>query len=145
MLQPQGNDPKGTFSWTSVREDGKVNSELHYRNSEGIDGYGNQLFFTSKNQKELFILDLDAMTYEVHSTISGLFYGMPDQVKRLVHNDGNIQKSLLYFCEEGGVQNSVHARDENGWFFTILESDTFSDETTGLAFSPDGKHMYVSF
>jgi secreted PhoX family phosphatase len=91
-------------------------------------------------------LDLDAKTYEVHSTVSGIFDGMPDQVKRLVHDDENgVQKSLLYFCEEGGVENGVHARDENGWFFTILESDTFNDETTGLAFSPDGKHLYVSF
>jgi hypothetical protein len=144
LLHPQDNNPRGTFSWTSIKEDSKVNSKLYYRHSEGIDVYRNQLFFTTKNQKELFILDLDAMTYEVHSTVSGVFDGMPDQVKRLVHADGVVD-SLLYFCEEGGVQNGVHARDENGWFFTILEADTFSDETTGLAFSPDGKHMYVSF
>jgi sugar lactone lactonase YvrE len=104
-----------------------------------MDVYRNQLFFTTKERKELFILDLDRETFEKQSTRSGIFDGQPDQVKRIV-DDG-----LLYFCEEGGVENGVHARDENGWFFTILESDTFNDETTGLAFSPNGKRMYVSF
>lgn len=40
---------------------------------------------------------------------------------------------LLYFCEEGGIENGIHARDEHGWYFTVLESDTFNDESTGLA------------
>jgi len=52
---------------------------------------------------------------------------------------------LLYFCEDSGSENGIHARDANGWFYTILESDNNSRETTGLAFSPDGTHMYFSF
>lgn len=132
-----------TYEWTMDKQWARDNSELYYQHSEGIDVYQNELFFTTKNQKELFVLNLDDMTYESTSTVSGVFDGMPDQVKRLVGDDGN--NSLLYFCEEGGVENGVHARDENGWFFTILESDTFNDETTGLDFSPNGKHMYVSF
>eukprot|EP00980_Cylindrotheca_fusiformis_P022090 scaffold8976_cov126-Cylindrotheca_fusiformis.AAC.2 len=139
LLHPETN----TYSWTTDKGLAKQNAIQYYQNSEGLDVYQDELFFTTKNQKELFILKLDdSQTYESHSTKSGVFDGMPDQVKRLVGADG---KSLLYFCEEGGKENGVHARDENGWFFTILESDTFNDETSGLAFSPDAKHMYVSF
>ena len=37
------------------------------------------------------------------------------------------------------------SRDEFGRFFTILESPVFEDETTGLSFSHDKKHMYVAY
>jgi len=141
VLEPNAEDngKSGSYYWTTEREAAKVNSQRYYKHSEGIDVHNDQLFFVSKVQKELFILNLDLLTYEVHSTVSGIFEGEPDQVKRLIR-DG-----LIYFCEEGGKENGVHARDENGWFFTILESETLRDETTGLAFSPDGMHMYVSY
>jgi len=141
ILAPDSNN-SGTFNWTTDMEKAEDNAEKFYQNSEGIDVSGNELFFVSKEQKDLFILDLDAMTYERHSTIYGLFDGQPDQLKRLISDEGN---SLLYFCEEGGSRNGVHARDENGWFYTILESSDGIGETTGLAFSPDGRHMYVSY
>ncbi|OEU13455.1 hypothetical protein FRACYDRAFT_269824 [Fragilariopsis cylindrus CCMP1102] len=81
------------------------------------------------------------MTYHNVSTVSGLFDGDPDQMQRILGQEGG----LLYFTEEGGVNAGVHARDELGRFFTIFESPVFSDETTGLSFSPDGKHMYCAF
>lgn len=138
VLEPRGGG-RGTFRWTTNKDYAKGNAQRYYPFSEGVDVYRNQLFFTVKERKQLFILDLDRKTFEMQSTRSGVFDGMPDQVQRIV-DDG-----LLYFCEEGGVENGVHARDPNGWFHTILESDTFRDESTGLAFSPDGKRMYVSF
>ena len=73
----------------------------------------------------------------------GLFDGQPDQMKRLIQDDSD--STLLYFCEEGGSKNGVHARDAHGWYFTILESSDWGGETSGLAFSPDGKHMYFSY
>lgn len=138
----------GTFSWTDRLSNAKDNAERYYQYTEGIDVYNGELFVVSKIQKELFILDLDARTYKVLSTKSGLFDGTPDQLKRLVHEDGDGSfKTMLYFCEEDGTENGVHAKDENGFFFTILESAVTLDnkEVTGLAFSPDGKHMYVSY
>lgn len=141
LLSPIVGERGGTFSWTTNFQAGRANAQQYYQHTEGIDVSGNELFVVSKNQKELFILDLDAMTYEVQSTVSGVFDGMPDQMQRLVHEEYD----LLYFCEEGGRENGIHARDTNGWFFTILESAELNDETTGLDFSPDGKHMYVAF
>ncbi|KAL3936987.1 MAG: hypothetical protein SGBAC_007802 [Bacillariaceae sp.] len=151
VLEPSDWDIRtnGTFFWTDDLQAAKDNARRLFQNSEGIDVRGNQLFVVSKVQKELFILDLDAMTYEVHSTVFGLFDGQPDQMKRLISDDDKVgtkhDKSLLYFCEEGGRHNGVHARDSNGWYFTILESDVLDGETSGLAFSPDGKHMYFSY
>ena len=147
LLEPTSSEysNNGTFSWTNDYDLAKENSAQYYRNTEGIDVSGNQLFVVSKVQKELFILDLDAMTYEVHSTVSGLFDGQPDQMKRLINDDGHSPDNLLYFCEESGSKNGVHARDTNGWYFTILESIDWGGETSGLAFSPDGKHMYFSY
>ena len=137
------NPSKRTFSWTKDLEAAKNNAQSFYQHTEGIDVYKNELFVVSKTQKELFILDLDKMTYQKHSTRFGAFDGQPDQMKRLLDDSG--RGELLFFCEEGGGENGVHARDSNGWLYTILESRELNDETTGLGFSSDGKHMYVSY
>ena len=50
-----------------------------------------------------------------------------------------------FFTEEGGQDPGIHGRDSNGNFFTVLESPMYEDETTGLSFSPDAKHMYVAY
>jgi len=51
-----------------------------------------------------------------------------------------------FFCiNRGGKDAGIHGRDSNGNFFSILESPVYEEETTGLAFSPDHKHMYVAY
>lgn len=161
VLDPSdGNhwDTVGTFYWTTSFRVARNNAARYYQHTEGLDVYNNELFVVSKTQHSLFILDLDNNTYQRHSTSSGLFDGQPDQMKRLIKNGpSNVESSrtfdanepdeepLLYFCEEVGTSNGIHARDANGWFYTILESNVYGRETSGLAFSPDGKHMYFSF
>lgn len=39
----------------------------------------------------------------------------------------------------------MHGRNIDGQFFTVVESPVFSLEVTGLAFSPDGMHMYMAY
>jgi hypothetical protein len=136
----------GTYKWTTDLEEARQNAEDHYRNSEGMDIFGNELVFVSKVQKEMFILNLDTLAYEKFSTEFGLFDGQPDQMARLIQEGSSAERdNFLYFCEELGDDNGIHARDANGWFFTILESPDWVGETSGLAFSPDGKHMYFSY
>jgi hypothetical protein len=102
------------------------------------------MYLVSKELKALFIIDLDAMTYQKFSTVTSLFDGTPDQVKRILV-DGE-RDSILYFTEENGKYPGVHGRDSRGQFYTILEGqDYHGDETTGLAFSPDGRHLYIAF
>ena len=140
-LIPQ-NDGSGRYEWIKNKRRAKTNAEAFYPNSEGIDVSGNQLFFVSKETKTLFILNLDNGSYTSHTTRQGVFDGQPDQVYRIIGADDD----LLYFTEDGGTYAGIHGRDSLGRFYTILESYEYDDdETTGLAFSPDGMHMYVAY
>jgi hypothetical protein len=81
------------------------------------------------------------------STASGAFDSNPDQIARVLDFSNGSTDGILYFCEDGEEDCGVHGRDAQGRFFTILEDGTgaLSGETTGLAFSPNGMFMYVSF
>ena len=135
--------PTGTFEWTTNLAAAKANAREYYPKSEGIDVADGVLYFTSKELKRLTVLNLHTLEYTYHSTRSGAFNHQPDQVARLLSDDS---QSILYFCEDGGRDPGVHGRDHFGRFFTILYGQfTINEETTGLAFSPDGYIMYVSF
>lgn len=43
------------------------------------------------------------------------------------------------------LYSGVHARNIAGQYLTVVESHELSDETTGLAFSPDAMHLYVAY
>ncbi len=122
-------DKFGTFSWTSNRNKADSNANQFYQNTEGIDVRNGLLYFVAKRSKSLYILDLDAFTYIKSSTVSGAFEGQPDQIKRILDQDPTSE--MLYFCEDGSSDNGVHARDYEGNFYTIIDSDTLSSETTG--------------
>jgi hypothetical protein len=110
-----------------------------------VDIRKGMLYMTCKQRKQLFILDLDAKKYKETSTASGAFDGEPDQVARLLGSSSG--DGLLYFCEDANEVSGVHGRDANGKYFTILQGKRGSNdgETSGLAFSPGNKFMYVSF
>jgi hypothetical protein len=148
MITPYDNQTEqagGTYNWTSDLEKARTNARSYYPQSEGIAVDGNFMYITTKGIKQLFIFDLDSNTYVNGTTVHGLFDGKPDQLTRTINSNTSSSLNLLYFCEEGGANAGVHARDGQGRFFTILESPTYKDETTGLSFSPDGKHMYVAY
>lgn len=142
LVHPNDDRTGGTFEWTNNREAARNNARSFYPQSEGIDIYGSEMYVVCKRIKQLFTFNLDTMTYFNQSTVTGLFDGGPDQMQRIL---GPNTKDLLYFTEEGGRDAGIHARDDDGKFYTILESPVYIDETTGLAFSPDGKHMYVAY
>lgn len=135
-------DPKNlTFTWSENLRDGKTSAFQSFQNVEGIDYRHEHLYFVSKRQEEMFILDLVEMTYEVEPTGYGYFDGRPDQIIRYMNEP---TKHELFFTEEGGRNGGVHARDKDGKYITILEGDGVS-ETAGLAFSPDNLRMYIAF
>lgn len=141
MLVPNATNDGGMFTWTTDEREAKINAAKYYPFSEGIDVSGNTLFFVCKNIKMLFVLDLDVGSYYRQTTTHGLFDGQPDQVKTLI----TPTKELLYFTEEAGENPGIHGRDSLGNYFTVAESHSYQDETTGLAFSPDGMFMYVAY
>lgn len=145
----------GTYEWITDQQAAANNANVFYRNSEGIDVYGRELYFVSKELKTLFIMNLNGNNYTSHTTRQGLFDGQPDQLARVIggrtddvdskQRNGD-EHPLLYFTEDGGQFAGVHARNRHGQYLTILESHVYTnDETTGLAFSPDNRFMYVAY
>jgi len=129
----------GTFSWRTNKEEA---TPSRYPNAEGIDVVDGILFFVSKRDKTLFELDLDKGTFVRTSTRSGAFNLQPDQLKAI--NGG--ADNMIYFCEDGGSASDIHGRNTlNQQYYTIVTGDGYSSETSGLAFSPDGKYMFMSF
>ncbi|KAL3905022.1 MAG: hypothetical protein SGILL_009843, partial [Bacillariaceae sp.] len=141
ILNPNATNNGGTFEWTDDFERAKENALVYYQHTEGIDVYQGELYFVCKKIKQMFTLDLDNFTYWNHTTVHGLFGGKPDQMQRILGDS----RDLLYFTEEGGKDSGVHARDHRGRFYTVFEGPHWIDETTGLAFSPDGKFMYTAY
>eukprot|EP00539_Tryblionella_compressa_P005345 CAMPEP_0178760534 /NCGR_PEP_ID=MMETSP0744-20121128/15540_1 /TAXON_ID=913974 /ORGANISM="Nitzschia punctata, Strain CCMP561" /LENGTH=459 /DNA_ID=CAMNT_0020415111 /DNA_START=32 /DNA_END=1411 /DNA_ORIENTATION=+ len=141
MLFPNATNDGGTFQWTDNFEVAKENAFAYYQHTEGIDVFEGELFFVCKKIRQLFVLNLDNFTYYNRTTANGLFDGKPDQMQRIVGDT----RDLIYFTEEGGVSAGVHARDHLGRFYSIFESPEYKSETTGLAFSPDGRFMYVAY
>jgi secreted PhoX family phosphatase len=148
MDESTGN---GTFSWTTNINVGRASALKYYKNGEGIDIRDGIIYFTTKTSKLLWIIDLDHGTFQRSSVVSGAFNDQPDQVARVLAttttNGGPVTDGILYFCEDGTSQAGIHGRDAQGKFFTILQSQNgyYDGETTGLAFSPDGMFMYVSY
>ena len=145
----------GKFGWTANETLGMESASLWFPNTEGIDQVDGQLFIVSKRKKRLFQLDLDTgrfISEKLGRDSSGAFQGGPDQITRLIGKD---QEMILYFTEDGGTDHpGVHGRDADGNLFMILESQDYgyapdgsgeTDESTGLAFSPDHMHMYVCY
>ena len=87
----------------------------------------------------MFVLDMLNNTYTNQTTEDApLLHGQPDQLERLF-DPVDDKKSDLYFTQDGGRYGGISAINSEGQCFTVLESHEYSDETTGLAFSP-GKY-----
>jgi hypothetical protein len=144
-------DTSGTLTWTTDIKKGRDSAGSHFRGLEGLDVYDGMLYMTAKEDRLLFILDLDAETFTQSSTLNGAFDNRPDQVVRLVDNN---DEGILYFCEDGKFGSGVHGRDVNGNYFTIITADQdpatnggeeMRGEVSGLAFTEDKMFMYFTF
>lgn len=135
----------GSIEWITNLDLAKSNSLEYHTKCEGIDVYDGMLYFTAKQDKTLFTVDLRALEYKSTSTISKGFEEQPDQIRRIPGDDSE----SIYFCEDGGYHPGLHARTVSGQVYTILHADKDQfenvEETTGLAWSPDAMHLYISF
>lgn len=138
--------PSGTYEWSTSTSSSA--GGYGYPAAEGIDVKGNRLYFVTKGQRRLYIVDLDSNTWRASETIqsdSGSEF-TPDQVARITGS--NSPDDILYFAEDGGGNQDIHGRgrdpaDDTYKFFTIIRGYS-STETTGLTFSPDNKYMYFA-
>jgi hypothetical protein len=137
------------FTWTTNKAEAQTSQSTYYPNVEGIYFYNGHLYFVSKVLKKLFTLDLDNGNYSTSLTSNwgnpmpggGAFNSQPDQIVR--------SGEYLYFTEDGGSTAGVYAAHTStgakSAVFEAISNLYSSDETTGLAFSPDGKRMYAAF
>ena len=136
----------GTYSWRPSWD--WESGDQQYPYAEGMDVKGDKLYFVTKGQKRLYIVDLAGDTWTSVDTIqsdSGSAF-TPDQIARISGKDS--ADDILYFAEDGSGNQDIHARgrdpDTGDYkFFTIIKGYT-SSETTGLTFSPDNKYMYFA-
>jgi len=142
VVTPNAAVDGGTFEWTNDLENAKNNARSYYPDSEGIDIYNGLMYVVCKRIRQMFVFDLDKGTYYNHTTMSGLFDGGPDQMQRILDDEPG---DLLFFTEEQGKSAGIHARDLQDRVYTIIEGPGLIQETTGLAFSPNGKRMYVAY
>lgn len=134
----------GTYTWTNSLEEGQISAATYHPYGEGIDIRDGMLHYTTKTTKHLWIIDLDNFTFARSSTQSGAFDGQPDQIARIL--DGEDENDILYFCEDGSSDAGIHGRNIEGKFLTIVKDPgNYNSETSGLAFSPDHRKMYVSY
>lgn len=137
------------FKWTTNLQAARNSQATYYPNVEGIDFRDGKLYFVSKKTSKLYVLNLEAGKYTATSTKEsallgqGEFRNQPDQIVR--NNDGD----YLYLTEDGGSSPGVYSRHiptgERYAIFEAYDTKYVNDETTGLAFSPDGSKMYACF
>lgn len=135
------NDATGTYEWIESIHTARSNAFITYPSAEGLDRKGNILYMVCKREKMLYLIDLDSNKYVRFSLEIALFDGEPDGVTRILNDTQNI----MYFNEDLGSIAGVHARNALGQLYTILEGPGWSNEVTGLAFSPSAHHMYLCF
>lgn len=144
---------RGSFEW--INDEFLANWQAYDRfaNAEGVDHHDGTLYFVSRRERKLFVLDLDDSTYQSYSTDTGPFDAGPDEMEYLVGDDVNDKDdhAYLYFAEDGGPAPGVFGRraDDNR-YFTLLEKmpdDVHdNDRATGLAFcGDDHRRLMVAF
>ena len=135
------------FEWTTDEQAARESQLRYYPNVEGIYYHDRRLLFVSKKLSTLFVLDLDGGTHMSYTTKNGILPGGGDWNDT---PDGILARGeYLYFTEDGGETPGVYAVNINtGERYAIFEGydDVYKgDESTGLAFSPDGRRMYAAF
>lgn len=150
----------GYFTWTCDENAARKSQSLYFPNVEGIAFWGNSLYFVSKRLYMMYKLDVDKMTYTAFSTKGGMagdaeFLNEPDQIVRNheIREKSSSSSPWLYFTEDGGKTPGVYAIDTEAFSGTLVKYAIFEaygekyygDETTGLAFSPNGSKMYACF
>ncbi|KAL7526097.1 hypothetical protein ACHAWF_001629, partial [Thalassiosira exigua] len=138
-----------TYEWTTDEELGRDSAEEYFPNAEGIQVHEGKLYFMSKVDRKLLVLDLEDMTYTAEITGKKM-YGEGDFGDQPDQNYFGPTRKFMYFTEDGGGDPGVHARyGDDGTYFTLFQAIEGGrhdgDETVGIALSPDHTRFYAGF
>ena len=120
------------------------NAKEFYPNVEGIDSNDGNVYFVSKMLQRLVILNLAEQTYSCVWQYNKWQLCRPTRSSWATHSRRS--KSLVFVWRRrrniGCLWTSGHGR-----YFTVMEGQTDgrNDESTGLAWSPNAKHMLVTY
>jgi hypothetical protein len=111
-------------------------------------------------RKTEFSLDMETHRFQRSSTLANMFGGGPDQIvipsSYLFASDEEetptmTDNNIMYFTEEPDDRNKdkqggIHGMNlDTNVAFPLLESEHGSKETSGLAFSPDGRMLLFAY
>ena len=96
------------------------------------------LVFVSKNESQIFFLDLDTHEYVQDTAVPG--GAEPDNIR--------IWGDYVWICTEGPglyVRRISGAREKFGNAKAVLLAPASGQQTAGIDFSPDGTRFYLNF
>lgn len=131
------NASEQTFQWIKDVEVARANAQIYFPDATSLEVFDGHLSIVSKSLKKVITLDLVYETYSELSTAVGKFDGEPDQIAR-IHDDD----STVYFAETDDTMCGIFAHDGQGMYTLVNTPKRDDAETTGIAFSLDGKHLY---
>ncbi len=98
----------------------------------------------SKELKSLFVLDLKRMAYESEAT-GNKFYDKGSFAAKSNQGVFGPRRRHMYFTEDGGSTPGVYVRlGSTGAYCAVFQGiskDYDSNETVGVALSPDGRKL----
>jgi len=151
VLEPSPDGDTGTFRWSQSILEGEQSASTYHENVEGMECQDGLLTFVTKRSREIFTLDLDALTYSKLNPVGGSFEGEPDSVTHMYKTGEKPGENILFITEEAddadGFFSGVHGYEQaTGLMYPLLKATGYSelDEVTGVTLSPDLYHMYVA-
>jgi len=91
------------------------------------------------------VLNLDDGTYTSYYAHHGFLNGKVDQMQRLI-SPNNQDQHFLFYTKDGGKLSGIHVSHCYGHNFTmIVDSVVFDGQSSGMAFSLDGRHVYMGY
>ena len=129
-------DPLATKQETRYQ----VSGALKFKGGEGITYFDGRVIFTTKHDNRVW-------SYDTTSQQLGIVYDVKDSLSPILTGVDNItvsQSGDIYVAEDGGDLQVV-VIDSLGKLYPLLQLEGHEhSEVTGIAFSPDGKHLYFS-
>ena len=129
------DDPEAEKTATRLQTDA-----TRFDGGEGIAYFGGRVYFTTKGDNRVWVLD-------INSQVLSVFYDDSSYINPVLTGVDNItvaSDGSLFVAEDGGNMQVVVIAD-SGDIYPLLELEGHEkSEIAGLSFSPDGSRLYFS-
>jgi uncharacterized protein len=135
----------GNIDWKSIPDSKATSIPLryqvadaqHFKGGEGITMHGRELYFTTKHDNKIWLIDLNHDSISTHFDAMGSI-GDVDAIESTA--SGN-----LLIAEDGRAMRVMMLHQSSKAFFPVIQlSDHTQSEITGLSFDPWKEKLYFS-